>query len=254
MIFALFRGYPMTARNADRIMDAIPLAAVVDKDVYDKGSSDTPTYGAQKSLAFTVAWIRNMLSRPNTAFKWTSIENMFVDAGAKDMDLEHLHKILAKGRWSYVYDPSFVKQTSKGNKTKKASLADGALPGEPLTSESPIFPYLHHLSSSPGWHRRDGIVIHVAKNAKSFRTPSARYSVKDFPVRSTFGRFDSADGRSEWRTLEEGVDVTELNNPHGLLPVTAAVLISVYRSLATKHKNPLNNALLGKLDGKELNT
>ena len=255
MIFALFQGYPMVARNADRIMDAIPLIAVVDaKDVFDKGSSDTPTYGAQKSLAFTVAWIRNTLSRPNTSLKWTSTENMWVDAGTKDMDLSHIHKILASGRWSYVYDPAFVKQTAKGGKTKKPSLADGALPGEPLRPESPIFPYLHHLASSPGWHRRDGIVIHVARNARSFRTPSARYSIMDFPVRSTYGRFDSADGRSEWRTLEEGMDVTELVNPHGLLSVTAAVLISVYRSLATKDRNPLKNAIHDKLDGKERDT
>ena len=148
MIFALFQGYPMVARNADRIMDAIPLIAVVDaKDVFDKGSSDTPTYGAQKSLAFTVAWIRNTLSRPNTSLKWTSTENMWVDAGTKDMDLSHIHKILASGRWSYVYDPAFVKQTAKGCKMKKPSLADGALPGEPLRPESPIFPYLQK-----GWN------------------------------------------------------------------------------------------------------
>lgn len=39
----------------------IPLGLVTDaKDVYDKNTSDTPTYGSQKSLAFTVAWTREV--------------------------------------------------------------------------------------------------------------------------------------------------------------------------------------------------
>ena len=44
------------------------------------------------------------------------------------------------------------------------------------------------------------------------------------------------------------MDVNELGNPHGLLPLAAAVLISVYRSLATKHKDQLKNAIVDKLD------
>ena len=48
-------------------IDSVPLTVVTDaKDVYDKGGSDTPSYGAQKSLAFTVAWIRSMLGRTGT--------------------------------------------------------------------------------------------------------------------------------------------------------------------------------------------
>ena len=80
------------------------------KDVYDKGTSDTPTYGAQKSLAFTVAWLRDVLSQPNTMLRWTATENMFVDCGTKDMDNDHMHRILRSGRWSVVFNQDFVKQ------------------------------------------------------------------------------------------------------------------------------------------------
>ena len=57
---------------------------VVDaKDVHDKGNSDTSSFGSQKSLAFTIAWMRSVLRRPNTALKWTATENMWVEAGTE---------------------------------------------------------------------------------------------------------------------------------------------------------------------------
>ena len=90
-LFAVVQGLPMENRHVDAIMDSIAMCVVVDaKDVYDKGTSDTPCYGAQRSLGFTVAWIRAMLRKPNTALRWTSTENTFVDCGAKDMDLSHM--------------------------------------------------------------------------------------------------------------------------------------------------------------------
>ena len=68
------------------ILDLIGLIVVTDaKDTYDKGNSDTPSYGSQKSLAFTVAWLRGMIAKPNVALRWTATSNMFVDAGTKDM-------------------------------------------------------------------------------------------------------------------------------------------------------------------------
>ena len=77
-------GYPMLSKNVDASTDAVALTVVTDaKDFYDKGTSDTPSYGSQKSLAFTVAWIRAMLGRANTSLRWTSTENMFVDSGTK---------------------------------------------------------------------------------------------------------------------------------------------------------------------------
>lgn len=67
----------------DAVVTTIPFTAVTDaKDVYDKGQSDTPSYGSQKSLCFSKAWL--------TALRWTSAKNMWVDSGAKDMSPEHV--------------------------------------------------------------------------------------------------------------------------------------------------------------------
>ena len=243
-ILAVFMGYPINVRKAEAVMEAVPLAVVTDaKDTFDKCGSDTPTYGAQKSLAFSVSWVRGMLLRPNTALRWTSTENMFVDAGTKDMELEHMHKILGSGRWSFVYDTDFVKQPSKSSKKKAQPLQNGEMPGKPLDAQSPIFPYLQQLSSSPGWHRREGVVIHVAKEARAYRTPNARFPEKDFPFRTTYARVDHSDGRSEWRVLEESESYAELKNAHQLLGIVASILISIFRSLSTKENNQLKNAL-----------
>ena len=76
------RDYLVVGKPADKALDKVPLCVVVDaKDVYDKGNSDTSSYGSQKSLAFTVAWLRSILRRPNTSLRWTATENMFADAG-----------------------------------------------------------------------------------------------------------------------------------------------------------------------------
>ena len=65
----------------------VPLGVVSDaKDVYDKSVSDTSTYGSQKSLAFSVAWIREVLRKDRTKLHWTSTENMLIDCGAKEMN------------------------------------------------------------------------------------------------------------------------------------------------------------------------
>ena len=55
---ATVRGFDMLGRAADVAINAVKMTVVVDaKDVHEKGNSDTATYGSQKSLAFTVAWM-----------------------------------------------------------------------------------------------------------------------------------------------------------------------------------------------------
>ena len=68
------------------------------KDIHDEGNSNTAMYGSQKSLAFTVAWLRSILRKPNTSLKWTSTENMWADGGTKMMDLAHMRAIMKKGK------------------------------------------------------------------------------------------------------------------------------------------------------------
>jgi hypothetical protein len=84
------RGHDTFGRNADLGTSAVKMTLTVDaKDVHDKRNSDTPSFGSRKCLAFTVAWMRSVLRKPNTALKWTATENMWVDGGTKEMDLSH---------------------------------------------------------------------------------------------------------------------------------------------------------------------
>ena len=231
--FSVLAGLPMERRDAHKVMEVIPMTAITDaKDTFDRGNSDTNTYGAQKSLAFSVAWIRATLGGANTSLKWTATANMWVDAGTKDMPLDHLHRILDCGRWSYVYNANYVKQPKKKKTTVVA--VNGMLPGVPLAGKTPIFPFLLNVSRSPGWHQRSGLVVHVASNAKSFRVPDARFSVWRFPLRSTYGRFDLGDGRSEWRELESRQDLTVLGKKQELLGQEAGCLVSVFESRIKK--------------------
>ncbi|CAK9083939.1 unnamed protein product [Durusdinium trenchii] len=112
-------GKDMLGVRADSSTNAVKMTGVVDaKDVYDKSNSDTASFGSQKSLAFTIAWLRSLLRRPNTALKWTATSNMFADAGTKMMSLDHLRKILSSGTWSISYSPEFQKQVYKAKSAK----------------------------------------------------------------------------------------------------------------------------------------
>ena len=241
-LLASIAGYPLETRHVDTILDAIPLTVVVDaKDVFDKCLSDTPSYGSQKSLAFTVAWIRTMLRRPNTSLRWTSTENMFVDGGTKEMDLEHMREILTSGEWCPKYTTKFIKQSVKSGKAKPLALTSSMteLPGQLLSESHAIFPYLHRLGETPGWHFEDRLVMQVARNAKSFRSPAPRCDPQQFPLRSTYARFDHDSGFSEWRVLEEQVPMKELRNLQAPLGAVASVLCTIYRPMSTKEEDQL---------------
>jgi len=201
---------------------AIPLNLVTDaKDVYDKGMTDTATYGSQKSLAFTIAWMREVFRKPRTSLSWTSTENMPVDCGTKAMDTSHLVKILNTGRWGVTYNASFVKQNVK--KRLPPRQRGPVLPGRLLTDDT-LRGHLIKLSELPGWHFREDYVIHVCRNAKSLRTPEPRFKPAQYPIRSSFGRFDSL-VQSEWRVLEED----EMYSGKSLIGDVADVLITFFR-------------------------
>jgi len=247
-LVASLRGYPMAVRHVDSILEAIPMTVVVDaKDVFDKCLSDTPSYGSQKSLAFTVAWIRTMLRRPNTSLRWTSTENMFVDGGTKEMDLEHMRAILAAGEWCPKYTTKFIKQVAKSCKQRALTLTSSTaeLPGQPLSESHAVFPYLHRLSETPGWHFEDRLVVQVARNAKSFRSPVPRCDPLKFPFRSSYARFDRESGFSEWRILEEQVPVKELRILQAPIGAVASVLFTVFRPLPTKEEDQLLKPSIG---------
>ena len=236
--------YPLMSRTAEDSLQSIPLTIVTDaKDLYDKATSDTPSYGAQKSLAFSIAWLRGMLAQGNTSIRWTSTENMFVDAGTKDMEVEHIQRVLDGGRWCARYTASFIKQSSKSQKTKKPLESEPLLVGEPISNDDPVLPHLNRLSEQAGWHDHEKMAIHVAKNAKSFRTPFPRFDAKTFPIRSSYGRIDYANGHREWRRLEDRIQFLDLQNPQHLIGGSVHVLITIFQSQvdSTKEKNELWN-------------
>lgn len=227
-------GYPMNARDPSQSLEQIGLTIVTDaKDVYDKTTSDTPSYGSQKSLAFSVSWLRNVLRQPGVSIRWTATSNMIVDCMTKEMDGAHLRKILQDGKWCARYSPLFVKQTVKV-KRSNSSPVEKVEVGKLLTFEDPMLSRLINLSDAPGWHRREGVPIHVALDAKSFRSPEPRFDSEEFDLRSSFGRFDKADGNSEWRELEDNVKYRNLRQgSHGLIGQSCAVLVTFFRSSQT---------------------
>ncbi|CAK9056115.1 unnamed protein product [Durusdinium trenchii] len=238
---ATFLGLPTGRRDSLKVMEEIPMVSITDaKDTYDRGNSDCPTYGAQKSMAFAVAWVRQTLNGYNSSLKWTATANMWVDAGTKAMPLDHMQEILAKGKWSYVYHQDYVKQSPKKKTPEKIGMT-AELPGEPLDERSQMFQFVLKLSGQPGWHERPDMAVHVAYGAKSFRVPDGRFGANKYPVRSTFGKFDLEDGRSVWRQLEHGENLTELANRRKLLPRPAGCLISLFMSQAKKRLEQLRN-------------
>ena len=238
---ATFLGLPTGRRDSLKVMEEIPMVSITDaKDTYDRGNSDCPTYGAQKSMAFAVAWVRQTLNGYNSSLKWTATANMWVDAGTKAMPLDHMQEILAKGKWSYVYHQDYVKQSPKKKTPEKIGMT-AELPGEPLDERSQMFQFVLKLSGQPGWHERPDMAVHVAYGAKSFRVPDGRFGANKYPVRSTFGKFDLEDGRSVWRQLEHGENLTELANRQKLLPRPAGCLISLFMSQAKKRLEQLRN-------------
>ena len=117
-------GHPLDRKPCDLSTNSVAMTVVTDaKDAYDKPRSETPSYGSQKSLAFSISWIRSMLGRSNTAIRWTATENMLVDCGTTELDPSHLHKILNDCRWCVQFSAQYVKQTSKG---KPKAAAQGA--------------------------------------------------------------------------------------------------------------------------------
>ena len=230
-------GHPLDRKPFDLSTDAVPMLTVTDaKDAYDKSCSDTPSYGSQKSLAFTIAWIRTMLNRCNTSLRWTSTENMIIDCGTKPMDQSQLHKVLAECRWCVTYSPAFVKQPSKGKSPKKPTELQAHLRsdlGVPFGSDDPLYGRVLQLAEKPGWHvLGDEVAAHVCKGAKSFRTPEPRFSRDDYPHRTTFGRFENVLGLF-WRKLEGSENLHMCGNTRKPLPAAADVLVTLFHGGAS---------------------
>jgi hypothetical protein len=233
----LVRGFLAEARGLPALgiknmlnVETIPLVGVVDaKDTYDKVGSDTSTFGQQKALAFTVAWLRQQFRRPSMFLRWTSTENMFADAGTKLMDTSHLRRVLREGQWSIEYQPSFIKAVVKKAKATKVNEADSP-PGTVVDPANPVLQFLQTLSLVPGWHFKDGVAIQVSRSASTFRCPTPRFSAAQFPIRSSYGLFGTSGGGGVWRQLEDKVSFNDMPNPRVPIGMTASVLVTFFQT------------------------
>ena len=200
-MFAELRGHDLRDKAVrDRSIDTVTCIAVVDAvDTHDKVSKDTASHGQQRSLAFTVAWLRQMLRRPNMFIRWTATENMLSDALTKAMDSSQLVNMLMRGTWSISFNADFVR-SKKGSQPLDActKFAASDLPGSACPPADSAL--LNRVSHLPGWQLESRPTL-IAFFAKSFRGWRPRVDEKKYPLRSTFVSVDGADG-AQWRCLE----------------------------------------------------
>ena len=223
---AELRGQIVLGRCVLPAVDKVPCTCVVDaKDAHDKVISDTASWGSAKSLAFTIAWLKQQFRRANISLRWTATENMFVDAGTKEMDNTHFRRILTGGAWSISYHPDYVKAKHSSRKLCADVTGVSVLPGT-VVPESATLQWLEKARSQTGWHNYDGSVYQVARMAKSHRTPEPRFSSAKFPLRSSYVRV-AFEGKEPWRKIEDRVNFLELPNQHASLSFVAPVLVSL---------------------------
>ena len=119
------------------------------------------------------------------------------------MDNEQLRLVPLRGEWSIEYKEGFTKQTKKGKANyEEENLTE--LPGRvPDGRDEALLKYMcTSLLSSPGWHFIDGISVSVAHGAKSYCSPAPRFTLRDFPYRTTVAGW-KGQGSVQWRILEE---------------------------------------------------
>eukprot|EP00913_Durusdinium_trenchii_P034313 g32105.t1 len=149
-------GYPAHHKNGYLLVTNVPLTGVTDaKDCYDRVTSDVG-FGNQKSLMFSIANIRQRLRRPQTQYRWTSTQNMFIDCGTKMTDSAHFRQTVQRGQWPIEYQPEFIKRTYKKKKDTDLVNVSSELPGRDVGAED--FELMNHVdfyALSAGWHYKE---------------------------------------------------------------------------------------------------
>ena len=112
-------------------------------------------------------------------------------------------------------------------------------------------PWRCHLQlSAPAWGAawmalKAECGVHVAKNARSYRTPEPRFNAKKFPLRSSYARFDRSSGHSEWRQLEHMVEFGRLDQKKALIGEIASTLVTFfYPQLDQQRKESTEDAVI----------
>ena len=124
------RGW--SSKDWHAVIDEVPLVGVVDAcDTHDRVRSDVwATTGAQKSLAFCVAALRQVFRAAAVLLRWTHPENTVVDGMTQEMDVLHLCRIVLGGVWSIECEPSMMKASREALKHAEKAQAASALCAE----------------------------------------------------------------------------------------------------------------------------
>ena len=214
-------------RKVDSLKSSVRALAVGDaRDCYDKVVKETSSFGSRKSMAFTVAALRQVFHGDDKMdIRWTATENMLTDALTKPMSLDHIRSIMKGRKWCIKYDEQFLKAKRTKKAAPGATPAKGALLGVQVGTD--MITLLDDLAKAPGWHNRSSLSYQVARRGASYRTPEPRLAALDYPVRSSYGRFETTRGL-EWRQLEQKVSYLELSNQHMKLVMPTETLVTVY--------------------------
>ena len=97
--------------------------------------------------------------------------------------------------------------------------------------------FVQHLALSPGWRSQDGVRVHVANQAKSLRSPTPRFQVRDFSLRTSVGEFMLKKGLPRWRILEERADLLDIPSHQQALPIRASRLVTFFEPGMKARKN-----------------
>ena len=136
------------------------------------------------------------------------------------------------------YQPDFVRQTSKRKKSSEAADEESELPGRNAGPDDvKLMSFVQHLALSPGWHFQDGVGVHVANQAKSLRSPTPRFQVRDFSLRTSVGEFILKRGLPRWRILEERADLLDLPSHQLTWPLRATRLVTFFEPGMKAKKN-----------------
>jgi hypothetical protein len=201
------------------------------------------SHGQQKSLAFTVAWLRQQFRRPNIGLRWTATENMLIDALTKDMDTTHFRETLCRGFWSIEFDPKIVKPKHKA--ARKMYAIGAELPGLAVDVEDALYKDLLKYKEKAGWHISGCVRVLVARQARSFRSPEPRLAVAKYPVRSSYLWIQTANGLESVRCLEDRVRYVDLDDQHGMLSVVGT-LVTLFFPVSSS--GPDGRSVAGGLD------
>jgi hypothetical protein len=189
-------------RTLDAALETVTFSSVTDpKDTYDRVISDKNSLGARRSLALTVAGLKQQLRGKSIFHSWTDTSNMLTDPLTKPMDAMRLDEMLERGTWSVTHNQDFIRTKVRSRASRDVAVAfRELLSGLPALEEE--ITVLDEWGKVSGWSQRGSRTGQVARDTEPFRSPEPRYSSAAHPWCATFGQFRFDDDSVVWQRLD----------------------------------------------------